>query len=147
MRKAFALLWLWTQCAASHAALGAAPTDFGIAQAGLKARILAFATSNYSVNETTLESGTLVREYVNRNGVVFAVSWKGPFLPDLRALLGKHFDTLTSETAKKPKAGHSQVSIARPDVVIVSRGHMRAYAGRAWMESEFPAGFAAANID
>ena len=147
MRKTFALLWLWMQCAATHAALGATPTDFGIAQAGLKARVLAFATSNYKVNETTLESGTLVREYVNRNGVVFAVSWTGPFLPDLRTLLGNHFVTLTSETAKKPKAGHSQVNIARPEVVIVSRGHMRAYAGRAWMESEFPAGFSATNID
>lgn len=147
MRKAFALLLLYTQCAASHAALGSAPTDFGVAQTGLKARILAFATSNYNVTETTLESGTLVREYANRNGVVFAVSWNGPFLPDLRTLLGKHFATLTSETAKKPKAGHSQVNLARPEVVIVSRGHMRAYAGRAWMESEFPAGFSAANID
>ena len=147
MRKVFALLWLWAQCAAGHAALGAAPTDFGIAQTGVKARVLAFATSNFNVNETTLESGTLVREYVNRNGVVFAVSWKGPFLPDLRTLLGSHFDTLTSETAKKTKAGHSQVNIARPEVVIVSRGHMRSYAGSAWMESEFPAGFSAANID
>ena len=138
---------LLVQCPPSDAALGAAPSDFGVTQSATRARILSAAATTYSVNETTLPGGTVIREYVARGGNVFAVSWNGPFMPDLRTLLGRHFDTLTSETAKSPKAGHNQVHIVRPEVVIVSGGHMRAYAGRAWIESDFPPGITAVDID
>jgi hypothetical protein len=132
-----------------HATLGRAPTDF--AGTGAKrARMLAAAgnaASGFSVNTSTLANGTTVREYVNPNGVVFAVSWNGPFLPDLRSLLGDQFGALTSESARHPKAGHSQVHVERPDLTIESTGHMRAYAGRAWINSLLPAGFNTNDIE
>lgn len=137
-------------CAApSYASLGGRPTDFGAgATSGVRARsFAASAAGAVSVNRTTLPSGTTVREYVASNGVVFAVSWNGPFMPDLRTLLGPHFATLTSESARHPKAGHSQLRIDRPDVVIESTGHMRAYAGRAWVTSLLPAGFTPEEIE
>lgn len=137
---------LLAPCTPGHASLGAAPSDFGVTHGATRARILAPATS-YSVNETTLPSGTVIREYVARGGNVFAVSWNGPLMPDLRTLLGRHFDTLSSETAKSPKAGHNRVNIVRPEVVIVSGGHMRAYAGRAWIAGDFPSGITAADIN
>jgi hypothetical protein len=98
-------------------------------------------SATYSVSTTTLAGGTTVREYVGANGVVFAVAWDGPFLPDLRELLGQHFATYTSESARLPKAGRGPVRVAQPDVTIESTGHMRAYAGRAWVDSLLPAGF------
>ena len=131
-----------------RASLGTAPSDFGN-KSVRHARVLAAAsastgstgsTAAYDVNTSVLDNGTTVREYV-ANGVVFAVSWTGPFLPDLRTLLGQQFTTLTSETARRPKAGNSQVRIVRPDVTIESTGHMRAYSGRAWVTSLLPAGF------
>ena len=82
-----------------------------------------------------------MREYVDADGVVFAVTWNGPFLPDLRELLGQHFATLRNESARQPKAGRGQVRVAQPDVTIESGGHMRAYTGRAWINSRLPAGF------
>jgi hypothetical protein len=134
-------------CAAPcFASLGRAPSAFAGTNAIHQARVLAAgggtsSGATYSVSTTTLAGGTTVREYVGANGVVFAVAWNGPFLPDLRELLGQHFATFTSEGARQPKAGHGRVRVAQPDVTIESTGHMRAYAGRAWVNSLLPAGF------
>jgi hypothetical protein len=131
---------------ACHASLGHAPTSFPDTASSQAVRAHALAAgsasaTNYNVNSTTLTSGTTVREYVGSDGTVFAVSWNGPFIPDLRTLLGDHFKTLTTEAARRPMAGHSQLHIDRSDVTIESTGHMRAYAGRAWIKAKLPAGF------
>ena len=135
------------------ASLGRAPSAFAGTSTVHQARALAAAngttsttsasngSASYSVSTTTLAGGTTVREYVGADGVVFAVTWNGPFLPDLRELLGQHFATLKNESARQPKAGRGQVRVAQPDVTIESGGHMRAYAGRAWVNSRLPAGF------
>lgn len=154
MRRAlYAMLFLsLLQCAVAYASLGGTPSNFGatpLLRQG--ARSLAAADSagsaNYTVTQSTLDDSTVVREYSDNAGVVFAVSWNGPFLPDLRTLLGAHFDTLRSEAAKTPKAGHSQLAIDRSDVVIVSNGHMRSYSGKAWIPSALPAGFSTDSIE
>ncbi|TFW17187.1 DUF2844 domain-containing protein [Duganella callida] len=146
MRHAFTLMLFLSllQGALAYAALGSSPSDFGggkqIRQA---ARSLAAADTGavYTISQATLDSGTVVREYVDANGVVFAVSWNGPTLPDLRTLLGDKFTVMTSNAAKRPKAGHSQLAVNQADVVIVSNGHMRAFTGRAWIPGALPAGF------
>ncbi|WP_235914254.1 DUF2844 domain-containing protein [Rugamonas rivuli] len=139
------LLLSLLQGALAYAALGSSPSNFGTAPVRQGARALATAgaggTAVYTVSQSTLDSGTVVREYMNAEGVVFAVSWNGPALPDLRTLLGDKFAVLTSTAAKRPKAGHSQLAVEQQDVVIVSGGHMRAYAGHAWIPGTLPAGF------
>jgi hypothetical protein len=131
-----------------YASLGKAPSDFGGTTARQAKSLAATSTGSatsaattYTVTATTLASGTVVREYVNTSGVVFAVSWTGPFLPDLRTLLGDQFSALTTESARHPKAGHNRVNVSGSDVVIESGGHMRAYTGRAWITSLLPTGF------
>jgi hypothetical protein len=135
-----------------HAALGRAPSDFGNTSVR-HARALAAATpqaqgpaASWDVNVSLLDNGTTVREYA-AGGIVFAVAWNGPFLPDLRKLLGPHFDTLTGAAAHRPKGGHGQLHIQQPDLTIESTGHMRAYAGRAWVNSLLPAGFDTDDIE
>jgi hypothetical protein len=153
MRSTLILTLLLLQSTAAHAALGGAPSNFGATQpARLSAHRLEAANSsgaaaNYTVSETTLDSGTVVREYAAASGTVFAVSWNGPFVPDLRTLLGSHFDTMARQAAKTPHAGHSQFTLNQSDVVIESGGHMRAYMGRAWIPDQLPAGFASADIN
>lgn len=154
MRRAlYAMLFLsMLQCAVAYASLGGTPSNFGttpLLRQGARslAAADATATANYSVTQSTLDNGTVVREYSDSSGTVFAVSWNGPFLPDLRTLLGAHFDTLRSEAAKTPKAGHSQLAVDRPDVVIVSNGHMRAFSGKAWIPDALPAGFSTDSIE
>jgi hypothetical protein len=143
-------------CCGAHATLGGAPSDFSNA-AAVRARQLsavpaagasaASAASSYSIKETTLDSGTVVREYVGAGGAVFAVAWSGPFMPDLRTLLGAQFATLTAENAARPRGRRGQLRVARADVVIESGGHMRAWSGRAWLTGALPAGVDSAVIE
>lgn len=147
MRLVLMMLLTSLSCGSCLAALGGVPTDFG-GQRIRQARILsAGVPAAFSVQVTTLPSGTVVREYISPAGTVFAVSWQGPFLPDLRVLLAQYFDVLTAETARHPKAGHSQVLIEKPEVTIESSGHMRAYTGRAWITSALPGGVTSADIE
>lgn len=138
---ASSLLYLGLSATCS-AALGTAPINQQ--SAGIvRSQILNGASpgkASYTVRANTLASGTLVKEYVGQNGAVFAVSWSGPFLPDLKELLGEHFSVLTAESARLPKAGRGQILVSRPDLSIESTGHMRAYSGRAWIHSMLPAG-------
>lgn len=104
------------------------------------ARQTPLSTGSYTVHETTLPTGTLVRQYVSKAGVVFAVTWSGPFMPDLRQLLGPHFDTMAARQAKQVHAGHRFISQHEPDLVIESGGHPRSFVGRAYLPSALPAG-------
>lgn len=145
MRRALLLMLFLSllQGALAYAALGGSPSNFGDAPVRQGARSLAASSGEqvYTVSQSTLDSGTIVREYSDAAGVVFAVGWNGPTLPDLRTLLGDKFATMTSAAAKRPKAGHSQLTVEQSDVVIVSNGHMRSFAGHAWLPSALPAGF------
>lgn len=154
MRRAFTLMLFLSllQGALAWAALGNAPSNFGTAttqtrQASRLAATAAASEAVYTVTQSTLDSGTVVREYSDANGTVFAVSWKGPTLPDLRTLLGDKFSVMTSNAAKRPKAGHSQLAVEQSDVVIVSNGHMRAFAGQAWIPGALPSGFDTSTIE
>jgi hypothetical protein len=157
MRRALTLMLFLSmlQGALAWAALGSSPSDFGgtTTQTRMAARSLAATSTSttsaavYTISQSTLDSGTIVREYTDASGVVFAVSWTGPTLPDLRTLLGDKFTVMTSNAAKRPKAGHSQLAVDQSDVVIVSSGHMRAYAGQAWIPSALPAGFDTTTIE
>jgi hypothetical protein len=129
----------------SHAALGGAPEQF-TTDGTTVASSVSSAVSNYVTRDTTLATGTHVREYVSGSGVVFAITWDGPFLPDLKALLGKYFDRMGAESARMPRAGRSHLSVNLPEVVINSGGHMRAFEGSAWIPAEFPAGFTADDV-
>jgi hypothetical protein len=131
---------------ASHAALGGPPEAFDSTEPTTVAAGATSAGINYVTRDTTLASGTRVREYVSAGGLVFAVTWAGPILPDLKALLGKYFDTMVAESAKAPRAGRSSLAIKLPEVVINSGGHMRAFEGSAWIPAALPAGFTAADL-
>lgn len=142
------LLLLATLACPAHAALGGAPTDLsngGVLRARQLGAVNAATSTNgtasapYTVNETTLDSGTVVREYIGAGGAVFAISWSGPFMPDLRTLLAEHFGALTAAAAAQ--RGRGQVRVDRSDLVIESGGHMRAWSGRAWLPAALPAGW------
>jgi hypothetical protein len=159
MRTALASLLLLPllHCAAAHAALGAAPSNMGavpLRQGGaVPALVVSSAMAGgggaaaYSLSTSVLDTDTVVREYSDSHGVVFAISWSGPVLPDLRTLLGVHFATMRTAQAARPRAGNSQLALHKPEVVIISGGHMRAYTGRAWIPAALPAGFSTDSIE
>jgi Protein of unknown function (DUF2844) len=121
------------------AALGEPEASVDTDVARLRASIKVSARAEYRVHEMSLPSGTRVREFVGMDGTVFAVAWNGPAIPDLRQTFGRYFDTYVT-AAKAKHAGHSQMQIRQSDLVVESSGHMRAFAGRAYLPQSIPGG-------
>ena len=93
----------------------------------------------YQLHEIRLPTGTLLREFVGADGTVFAVAWNGPTIPNLRQAFGRYFDTYTA-AAGSTHSGHSRLRIMRSDLVVQSSGHMRAFAGHAYLPQAIPDG-------
>jgi hypothetical protein len=97
---------------------------------------------DYTIHELNSPLGTVVREYVSKSGNVFAVSWQGPFQPDMKQILGTYFG-LYSLAAKKQRDSQirrTPFNIHEPSLVFQSAGHMSAYFGRAYDPRLLPPG-------
>ncbi|HZZ11290.1 MAG TPA: DUF2844 domain-containing protein [Paraburkholderia sp.] len=123
---------------AAHATLGQNVSTVDGDQIRLHA-VARAATSQgaYAVHLLTTPSGTLVREYVAPNGVVFGVAWEGPTLPDLKSMLGASFDTYVAATATRRG---TPLAVSDSDLVVFSGGHLRAFAGHAYLPHAVPVG-------
>ena len=102
--------------------------------AGLKPMHLLIRAHNeaYTVQEITLDTGTLVKEYINTSGKVFGVSWQGPFKPDLRLFLGDSaLNRLHSDKTLKV-TDHHHSSVNSSDLIIISKGMGRSFTGKAF---------------
>jgi hypothetical protein len=101
----------------------------------------------YDIHEITSDNGMRLREYQNRSGVVFAVVWSGPAMPDLQKLLGASYQTYTTAVAAANHSGLKRSPrIATSELVVESEGHMRAYTGRAYLPALVPAGTSPADL-
>lgn len=92
-----------------------------------------------------LPSGTVVTEYLGTSGAVYAVTWRGPVLPNLQQVLGTYFPSYKSASLA-PVVRHRLVKVSTPNVVIESSGKMRAFVGRAWIPALLPSGVTPADI-
>ena len=99
----------------------------------------------YSVHEIQTPSGTVIHEYVSAAGQVFAVSWRGPGLPDLSQMLGSYY-TEFAQAASQPHYNHHHLSVRTPNVVVESGGHARVFVGRAWAPALLPQNFSPKDI-
>ena len=91
----------------------------------------------FTVHTISLPSGTVVREYVAANGIVFGVAWDGPTLPDLKTTLGAAFDRFANAS---PTRGAGPLAVSDNDLVVYSSGHLRAFSGHAYLPQALPAG-------
>lgn len=150
IRLALAALALGGHCCTARASLGGDLESIGIdgvrMHAKTAAQVTPSSTASYTVHVATLPSGTVVRQYLSAQGIVFAVTWSGPFIPDLRQLLGPHFDTMITRQAGTPHAGHPFTDIHERNLVIESRGHPRSFLGRAYLPDAIPAGVSLQDI-
>ena len=92
-----------------------------------------------TVHELILPSGTTVHEFANADQRVFAVSWSGPAIPDLRQFLGAYFAQYASAD-RSSTHGHSHRAVQRDDLVVRSTGRPRAFTGMAYVPSLVPKG-------
>lgn len=140
-----ALPWALLVCAApllpdsASAALGEPEPSVQADAQGLKASIEATDLGAYHVHEMRLASGTAVREYSRPNGTVFAVTWTGPFVPDLRRLLGRYFEAFAA-APPAARGDHHHLKVHLGDLSVEVSGHMRAFAGRAYLPAQIPSG-------
>ena len=142
MSKSFFLL-----CAAAAgalpgwAALGGSADSVVADQVKFQATRTMMTTPEFRVHEIRRPDGGVVREYVTRSGKVFGVSWSGPTLPDLTQLLGSYQAELRDTLSAQPKGfGHRTAAVHNSDLVVESSGRMRAFEGRAYLNSLLPSG-------
>jgi len=122
----------------------AASVDADIAK--MKGQARATPVAGYTMSEITLPSGTVVHEFVSAGGKVFAVSWTGMAVPDLSQTLGTYFAEYKAAAKATPHAGHHNLTVQQPDLVVRTGGHMRNWYGQAYVLSLLPPNFSLDDI-
>jgi hypothetical protein len=129
----------------ARAALGGSADSVESDRLSMKGLLRPAAAGALKKQELQLPSGTVVTEYLTAGGAVYAVTWQGPTLPNLRQVLGNYFTNLQT-AAHTPVVHHRVVRVDSPDVMIESTGKMRAFVGRAWIPALLPSGVSPADI-
>lgn len=116
-------------------------------QARMRGQMTALTRRGYAIAEIKGEDGMVVREFVAPNGMVFGVAWKGPFMPNLRALLGDYFARYAAAAqAAQASRRRGPLSLRLDDLVVAVAGHMRAFRGLAVVPSLLPNGVTAEEV-
>jgi hypothetical protein len=99
------------------------------------------ATEAYTLHEIQSPTGIVVHEYVSpTSGKVFEVTWQGPWPPDMRQILAGYFAPYqqAAQAQLNSRAGRRPIVIQQPGLVVQSGGHMRSFAGRAYIPDLLP---------
>ena len=121
------------------AALGGNEASIVADQTQMKATRRVVKLQKFTMHEMQVDSGTIVREYVSVLGQIFAVTWKGPFLPNFQQILGGSFaGYLTAQRSRHTRARRGSLLIQQPDLVVQSGGHMRSFSGIAYIPQLLP---------
>ena len=132
----------------AFAALGGNLNSVVNDQVHLQGALESTQMASFTVHEIRPPTGIVIREYVSPSGTVFGVSWQGPWLPDLRQLLGAYFqqyaDAAQAHTSSHP--GRGPVQIVQPDFILQQSGHLRSFVGKAYLPQMLPAGVTAEAI-
>ena len=140
-RTVLSLLWLTAAGSGpAIAGLGADASSVEADRARLNGALRITQATGYAVHEIEAGGGLRIREYVGADGKVFAVSWRGPGIPDLRQMLGSYYAEYV-QARQEPHYNHHHLAVRTADVVVESSGHTRAFAGRAWVPARLPQNF------
>lgn len=94
----------------------------------------------YAIHELRSGSGAVIREYVSPSGRVFAVAWHAPTLPDMKQLLGSHFDEFRQAVLAQNHSGRrGPLIIHQSGLTVELGGHMRSFVGRVYLPDQVPA--------
>ena|ERR1700688_270442 len=134
----------------AHAALGEAEATVGDDAHQLRASYAlqsraAWTRSPFTVYELATPEGIRIREFVAATGTVFALTWQGPFRPDMRTLLGGHFQAYAS-APRSADSTRTRLRIELPGLVVRATGHMHAFRGLAYLPDAMPAGVSAGDL-
>jgi Protein of unknown function (DUF2844) len=134
----------------ARAALGGDASTIQADQVHMQGTRRIAGADSYTVHEIQGASGTVVREYFSSQGIVFAVSWHGPWLPDMRQIMGSYFEpyaqAVQSHRDGSLRLGRSPIMIQQPGLMVQSGGHPRSFAGKAYIPDMLPANVRAEDI-
>jgi len=132
------LLILILGAAPAWAVLGQPESTVGTDGQFLRGLVRDEAHEGYRLHLITDASGTVVREYVSPAGIVFGISWQGPFVPSMQQLLGTYFTHLQQYAQSQTRRHGGPLIIQNDNFVFSTGGHMRSYHGRAYVPSLLP---------
>lgn len=118
----------------SMAALGGLEATVYKDQQRLSATLSVAQQGLFSLYTLTNPDGVHIREYVSASGLVFAVAWDGPVLPDMEVILGSYFPIYLDSLRQKSRGVH----VKQSSLVIESGGVMRAFIGKAYLPDQLP---------
>ena len=121
---------------AAQAVLGEGVASIYQAQQSLASTLRVDSGAQYSVYTHTLPNGTVVREYLSRQDVVFALVWQGPAWPDFELMLGRFYDRFAIYS-KQRRAGQVPTDTG---LVVETGGLMGALRGRIYLPAQLPEG-------
>lgn len=133
--------------APAFATLGGGVATIEADRAKLQGKVQVTTVAGVTVHEITTAAGTRVREYLTPDGAVFAFTWRGPFIPDMRQLLGTYYGQYAHGVQEAHPMGKRQLYVQLPGLIVQSSGHMRAFAGRAWDPALLPQNFSLSNLN
>jgi hypothetical protein len=138
----FFLLLSWLFVPAAHAVLGETADSIQADQIRLRGQRVQHLAWPMQVHEIRMGDGSSLREFVNAEGRVFAVAWRSRLKPDLKALLGQHFDGYANQwqPAAHVLAARRMQRTSLPDLVVQISGRQQAFAGVAYLPSQVPQG-------
>jgi len=140
------LLWVGTTILVTtlpaFAGLGEDVISVQADQAHMQGALRTTETQAYTLQEIQGATGTVVREYVSPAGKVFAVAWQGPFPPDMKQILASYFSQYQQAAQAQASAhkGRRRFMVELPGLVVEAGGHMRSFAGRAYVPDMLPQG-------
>src|SRR5271155_681272 len=131
----------------ARAALGGDASTIQADQIHMQGTRRIIPADSYTVHEIQAATGTL-REYISSQGIVFAVAWHGPWLPDMRQIMGSYFEQYSqaAESHHSARLGRRPMMVEQPGLVIQSGGHLRSFAGKAYIPDMLPTGLRAEDI-
>lgn len=108
----------------------------------MRASLHTFRADGYTVHELAAPSGLTIRHFVGDAGKIFAVSWSGGWRPNLRDIMGSHYDRFI-EATRGQRVARGVARIELPGMIVVMGGPQRASFGHVILTDLAPAGFAA----
>jgi hypothetical protein len=140
---AITLAAVWVFSPSARAALGDDVATVAADQARLHASVRTFRTNandRFTVHELATASGVTIRNFVADAGKIFAVSWSGGWRPNLRDIMGSHYDRFIAAT-RGQRVARGVARIELPGMVVVMGGPQRAAFGHVILTDLAPAGF------
>lgn len=145
--RSFLLFGVFSFINCSYAGLGDGVKNINDDKALFKAQSLkVIQKGKFSIHELDVPEYK-IREYVNSDQKVFAISWSGFTHPQMKQILSSYYDEFV-EVAQKQKRTHGQRFrvIKTKNLTVMISGHMRNLKGKAFLHKGLPLGLSAYEI-